>query len=70
MIVDKEPFFKIGNAQEYDFEPPNEWKKYKKLRKQLGSEWKYYDYESYPLTTKINELGYRSNMTRSQINIM
>lgn len=64
MIVDKEPFFKIGNPQEYDFEPPNEWKKYKKLRKQLGSEWKYYDYESYPLTTKINELGYRSNTIR------
>ena len=36
MIVDKEPFFKIGNPQEYDFE--SQWKKYKKLRKQLGSE--------------------------------
>ena len=47
-------------ADEYTFEPGGEYKKYKKLRKQLGSQWKYYDHESNPIVTTINELGYRS----------
>ena len=60
MIVDKEPFFKVMYADEYTFEPGGEYKKYKKLRKQMGSQWKYYDYKSSPIVTTINELGYRS----------
>lgn len=60
MIVDKSPFFKVMYADEYTFEPSGEYKKYKKLRKQMGSQWKYYDHESNPIVTTINELGYRS----------
>ena len=60
MIVDKNPFFKVMYPDEYTFEPTGEYKKYKKLRKMMGSQWKYYDHESNPIVTTINELGYRS----------
>lgn len=60
MIVDKEPFFIAGHSDEYTFEPNGEYKNYKKLRKQLGSQWKYYDHKLNPIVTTINELGYRS----------
>ena len=54
-----EPFFKIGDSKEYTFEP-DEKEKYRKLRTQLGSKWKYYNYVSNPIITAINKLGYRS----------
>lgn len=60
MIVDKEPFFTAGHSDEYTFEPEGEYKNYKKLRKKLGPQWKYYDYKLNPIVTTINELGYRS----------
>lgn len=60
MIVDKEPFFKVRHADEYTFQPGGEYKNYIRLRKRMGPRWKYYDYESNPIVTTINELGYRS----------
>ena len=60
MIVDNLPFLKICESDEYFFEPYGELKNYKRLKKQLGPTWKYYDSEKNPLKTTINELGYRS----------
>ena len=54
MIVDKEPFFTAGHSDEYTFQPNGEYKNYKKLRKQLGSQWKYYDHKLNPIVTTIN----------------
>ncbi len=59
--MDNLPFFKVGEKTSYEFEPPDEKNKWKKLKKQLGSNWKYYDATTNPLVTNLNELGYRSN---------
>jgi hypothetical protein len=54
------PFYKITSYEHSYLFAVDEEKQYKKLRKKLGPTWKYYDYESNPIVTKENELGYRS----------
>lgn len=61
MIVDNLPFFSVGHSEEYTFESSSEKQSWKRLRKKLGPQWKYYDCKTNPIVTTINELGYRSN---------
>lgn len=54
------PYFCVGSEQTYYWEY-NERKKFKRLSRQLGKQWKYNNYKNNPVLTKINELGYRSS---------
>ena len=56
-ITNSEPFYSVGQAREYSWEP-GEPARYKQLQTQLGSDWYYNNCEE--LITCTNRLGYRS----------
>ena len=54
-----EPFFSVGKKENFLFEI-GEQKSIKRLAKSLGPMWKYADYKSNPIETKLNKFGYRT----------
>lgn len=59
----KDPLYKINErAIEYFFTIEEKNGLYKRLRKKHGPEWKYYNHRKNPIVTKLNNLGYRSNI--------
>ena len=54
-----EPFFPVGSKENFLFER-GEQKSVKKLAKSLGPTWKYANYKSNPIETKLNKFGYRT----------
>tara|TARA_B100001094_G_C18022903_1_gene716069 strand:- start:81 stop:788 length:708 start_codon:yes stop_codon:yes gene_type:complete len=54
-----EPFFSVGVKENFLFDI-YEQKSIKKLAKSLGPMWKYADYKSNPIETKLNKFGYRT----------
>jgi hypothetical protein len=55
-----EPFYKVREADIYDFDSWKEKKLYNILKKRKDKSWKYWDIDKNPITFEINRLGYRS----------
>jgi hypothetical protein len=57
--IDNEPWFSIDDPRTYEFEI-GEKQDLKRLKKELGPNWAYYDYKRDPIVTTRNKFGYRS----------